>query len=112
MLIDSEKLLKDIDNLFIAALCKTDKLSVENMQKVFHGIVNNQQAVAKWVKVEDRLPAEQGTYIVAYNSCYNEVPFSDAVLLGTDTFRGKTAWAKHKSQKVIAWAENLCFEEN
>lgn len=56
----------------------------------------------KWIPVTEALPEEKGEYIVSYHPCHwNTV--SEKVVVGMDTFRGKTTWAKMKYQKVIAW---------
>lgn len=56
----------------------------------------------KWIPVTEALPEEKGEYLVSYHPCHwNTV--SEKVVVGTDTFRGKTTWAKMKYQKVIAW---------
>ena len=55
-----------------------------------------------WISVKDRLPNEKGIYLVTYHSYYwgNVMP---EILIGTDTFRGKTTWAKNKYQRVTHW---------
>ena len=56
----------------------------------------------KWIPVNEALPEEKGEYLVSYHPCHwNAV--SEKVVVGMDTFRGKTTWAKKKYQKVIAW---------
>ena len=56
----------------------------------------------RWIPVTEALPEEKGEYLVSYHPCHwNTV--SEKVLVGMDTFRGKTTWAKKKYQKVIAW---------
>lgn len=55
----------------------------------------------KWIPVTEALPEEKGEYLVSYHPCHwNAV--SEKVVVGMDTFRGKTTWAKKKYQKVIA----------
>ena len=56
----------------------------------------------KWIPVTEALPKEKGEYLVSYHPCH-WTTVSDKVVVGTDTFRGKTNWAKMKYQKVIAW---------
>lgn len=56
----------------------------------------------EWIPVTERLPEEKGEYLVTYHPCYWD-DVRDAVLVGIDTFRGKTTWAKMKHQRVIAW---------
>ena len=58
--------------------------------------------LANWISVKDRLPDAPGQYLVAYHPCYFDVVFSD-VRVGTDSFRGKAAWAKNKLQRVTHW---------
>ena len=58
----------------------------------------------RWIPVTERPPKEPGEYIVAYHPCYWDV-VGPSVKVGIDTFRGKTAWAKNKYQRVIAWQE-------
>ena len=56
----------------------------------------------RWIPVTEALPEEKGEYLVSYHPCHwNTV--SEKVLVGMDTFKGKTTWAKKKYQKVIAW---------
>ena len=53
----------------------------------------------KWIPVTQALPEEKGEYLVSYHPCHwNTV--SEKVVVGMDTFRGKTTWAKMKYQKV------------
>ena len=55
-----------------------------------------------WIPVDERLPEEKGVYLVTYHPCYwDNVGFE--IRVGIDTFRGKTAWAQRKYQRVIAW---------
>lgn len=56
----------------------------------------------KWIPVTEALPEEKGEYLVSYHPCHWNT-ISEKVLVGMDTFRGKTTWAKKKYQKVIAW---------
>lgn len=55
-----------------------------------------------WVSVEDRMPGAPGEYLVVYHPCHWDSVSPDS-LVGTDTFRGKTAWAKKKYQRVTHW---------
>lgn len=55
-----------------------------------------------WIPVERGLPEEKGVYLVSYHPCYWDNVDSE-VEVGIDTFRGKTAWAKKKFQRVVAW---------
>lgn len=56
-----------------------------------------------WIPVTERLPKEQGEYLVTYHPCYWGNVDEDVIKVGFDSFRGKTCWAKTKYQKVIAW---------
>ena len=55
-----------------------------------------------WIPVNLRLPEEKGVYLVTYHPCYWDNVEAE-VRVGIDTFRGKTAWAQRKYQRVIAW---------
>lgn len=56
----------------------------------------------EWVSCDERLPEEKGEYLVTYHPCYWD-NVDKEVMVGIDTFRGKTKWAKSKYQRVIAW---------
>lgn len=56
----------------------------------------------QWIPCSERLPSERGEYLVSYIPCYWDEIRGD-VKVGVDTFRGKSAWAKKKFQRVIAW---------
>ena len=55
-----------------------------------------------WVSVDDRLPEAPGEYLVVYHPCYWDSVRPER-RVGMDTFRGKTAWAKKKYQRVTHW---------
>ena len=57
---------------------------------------------ATWIPIEEREQKKSGTYLVTYHPCYWGQVNKD-VVVGIDTFRGKTSWAKNKYQNVIAW---------
>lgn len=58
----------------------------------------------EWISVNDRLPDERGKYIVAYFPAYFGNPITaNGLLIGIDSFLGKTTWARHKYQKVTHW---------
>ena len=59
--------------------------------------------MAEWISVENELPKEAGEYLVTYHPCYWDYVREDVTIVGLDSFRGKTTWAKNKTQKVIAW---------
>lgn len=60
------------------------------------------QPEQKWIPVTERLPEEKGDYLVTYHPCYWD-DVKNETNVGIDSFRGKTAWAKRKYQRVIAW---------
>ena len=62
-------------------------------------------AASPWHRVEDELPKESGEYIVAYHPCYWEDVDTSVTKVGIDNFRGKSAWAKKKFQRVTHWME-------
>ena len=57
---------------------------------------------SEWVSVEDGLPDTAGEFLVVYHSCYWDKVTSE-IRVGIDSFRGKTAWAKRKYQRVTHW---------
>lgn len=57
---------------------------------------------SEWVSVEDRLPDTAGEFLVVYHPCYGDKVTSE-IRVGIDSFRGKTAWAKRKYQRVTHW---------
>ena len=56
----------------------------------------------EWVSVEERLPDTAGEFLVVYHPCYGDKVTSE-IRVGIDSFRGKTAWAKRKYQRVTHW---------
>lgn len=58
--------------------------------------------MSQWISVNDRLPKEKGEYLVAYHPCYWD-NVSEGTVVGIDSFRGKTQWAKKKYQRVTHW---------
>lgn len=56
----------------------------------------------EWVSVEERLPETAGEYLVVYHPCHWD-NVSAEICVGIDSFRGKTAWAKKKYQRVTHW---------
>lgn len=55
-----------------------------------------------WASCSDRLPEEKDEYLVTYHPCwYDQV--EPSLVVGLDSFRGKTAWARKKFQRVVAW---------
>ena len=57
---------------------------------------------SEWISVKERLPEKPGECLVTYHPCYwdNVQP---EIRVGIDSFRGKTAWAKKKYQRVTHW---------
>lgn len=64
-----------------------------------------QSTASPWHRVEDGLPKEPGEYIVAYHPCYWDDVKTKVTKVGIDNFRGKSAWAKKKFQRVTHWME-------
>lgn len=62
-------------------------------------------AASPWHRVEEELPKEPGEYIVAYHPCYWDDVKTKVTKVGIDNFRGKSAWAKKKYQRVTHWME-------
>ena len=62
------------------------------------------EPASPWHRVEE-LPKESGEYIVAYHPCYWEDVDTSVTKVGIDNFRGKSAWAKKKFQRVTHWME-------
>lgn len=60
------------------------------------------QPKQRWIPVTERLPEKSGEYLVTYHPCYWDDVESE-ILVGIDTFRGKTTWAQRKYQRVVAW---------
>ena len=58
--------------------------------------------MSEWISVEERLPETASEYLVVYHPCHWDA-VSEKVCVGIDTFRGKTAWAKKKYQRVTHW---------
>ena len=61
------------------------------------------EQTCRWVSVEESLPESAGKYIVAYHPRYCDCVNEAVTLIGMDSFRGKTAWAKRKHQRVTHW---------
>ena len=61
-----------------------------------------QNAEPRWIPVTERLPEKRGEYLVTYHPCYWD-DVESGILVGIDTFRGKTTWAQRKYQRVTAW---------
>ena len=67
------------------------------------GTIDAQPAASPWHRVEEELPKEPGEYIVAYHPCYWDDVKTKVTKVGIDNFRGKSAWAKKKFQRVTHW---------
>lgn len=61
-------------------------------------------AASPWHRVEEP-PKEAGEYIVAYHPCHWDNVVTKVTKVGIDNFRGKSAWAKKKFQRVTHWME-------
>ena len=75
-----------------------------NVLTEVRGRINAIPAASPWHRVEE-LPKESGEYIVAYHPCYWEYVDTSVTKVGIDNFRGKSAWAKKKFQRVTHWME-------
>lgn len=67
--------------------------------------VEKVQIFNQWHRVEEELPKEPGEYIVAYHPCHWDDVKTKVTKVGIDNFRGKSAWAKKKFQRVTHWME-------
>lgn len=94
-----EKILEEIEN---EALHNPEmgRKQCEGMLRAMQIIRNHMND--DWIPVNLRLPEEKGVYLVTYHPCYWDNVEAE-VRVGIDTFRGKTAWAQRKYQRVIAW---------
>lgn len=106
-----EKILEEIEieeNRMLSDLqLEVSQRSVNEMRKYVQGLRYAKAIIRKhmndgWIPVEERLPEEKGVYLVTYHPCYWDNVEAE-VRVGIDTFRGKTAWAQRKYQRVIAW---------
>lgn len=61
-------------------------------------------AASPWHRVEEP-PKKPGEYIVAYHPCYWDNVNTKVTEVGIDNFRGKSAWAKKKHQRVTHWMD-------
>ena len=74
-----------------------------DFQKIASDLIAHGVTVQKWISVEDRLPEEKGEYLVVFHPCWWDDVKWTKTCVGIDTFRGKTAWAKKKFQRVTHW---------
>ena len=58
--------------------------------------------MSEWISVKERLPETAGEYLVVYHPCHWDM-VREELRVGIDTFRGRTAWAKKKYQRVTHW---------
>lgn len=56
----------------------------------------------QWIPVTERYPEKKGEYLVTYHPCYWD-DVKKEILVGIDSFRGKTTWSKKKFQRVTHW---------
>ena len=77
---------------------RMSELAAEALREKANGVT-----AQEWISVEERLPDEKGEYIVAFHTCWWDDVQEDKTVVGTDTFRGKTTWAKKKFQRVTHW---------
>lgn len=71
----------------------------------FVDMIDEQQTVSPWHRAQVGSPKEAGEYIVAYHPCYWDDVDTEVTRVGIDNFRGKSAWAKKKFQRVTHWME-------
>lgn len=57
-----------------------------------------------WISVEERLPDEEGEYLVAYHPCYIDAVRYGEMCVGIDTFRD-SGWERRKFQRVTHWMQ-------
>ena len=66
------------------------------------GLTPEEVQQMRWIPVEERMPDAAGEYLVVYHPCHWD-SVSEKICVGIDSFRGKTAWAKKKYQRVTHW---------
>jgi len=67
-------------------------------------LCEDNKEIIQWHNVNDGLPPKKGKYLVVYHPCVWDSIAYNATEIGTDSFLGKTKWAKHKYQYVTHWA--------
>lgn len=99
----------DADALITAVLKNAIDYAVvfgdSEMHRLLVQVIAHQPTIdiePQWIPCSERLPEEKGEYLVTYHPCYWDNVWDD-IKVGIDSFRGKTAWAKKKHQRVIAW---------
>lgn len=70
----------------------------------FRTAIDEMPTASPWHRVEEP-PEEAGEYIVAYHPCWWDDVKTKVTKVGIDNFRGKSAWAKKKFQRVTHWME-------
>lgn len=100
---DVRKKLVDLVKNALAAYGKKTNKVLEPCEFIADFMISNGVTVQEWISVKDRLPDEKGEYLVAFHPCWWDDVKEDKIVVGTDTFRGKTTWAKKKFQRVTHW---------
>ena len=90
----------DILNTYWDSLIDTGLIDCETLCQCVN--VLEEKLNGGWTPISEGTPKEKGEYLVTYHPCYWE-RIDKELLVGTDTFRGKVAWAKKKYQSVVAW---------
>lgn len=80
-----------------------DQWSAGTIAKMADYLIHHGVTVQRWIPVTERLPEEKGACLVVYHPCYWDDVKWDKDCVGVDTFRGKTAWAQKKYQRVTHW---------
>lgn len=87
------------------AACRGDMDAGESafLNRLADLIEPDRDLTCEWVSVDDRLPDCKGEYIVAYHPCCWDNVKYDKVLVGMDSFTGKSSWYRRKYQRVTHW---------
>lgn len=101
--IDGDELL-GIELLLDTDVVRKSKTASWLLDQVLHDIqaMPTLTPQSEWISADERLPDNKGEYLVAYHPCHWDF-VSDEIRVGLDSFRGKTAWAKKKYQRVTHW---------
>jgi hypothetical protein len=94
---------EDLENWLRTECYGTD--TDEDKEYVIERLRNELPTASPWHRVEEELPKEAGEYIVAYHPCWWDDVKTKVTKVGIDNFRGKSAWAKKKFQRVTHWME-------
>lgn len=103
--IDADNVLERIENIAQHWQKHGKKYEAMLVPSVVKSIIDSVPTItpsSEWVSVEDRLPDTAGEFLVVYHPCYGDKVTSE-IRVGIDSFRGKTAWAKRKYQRVTHW---------